>query len=966
MISRGSEWTKWDLHLHSKYSMESRTNMEVEEIFKKAVEKEVKMISITDHSNVDALDEIWDIFENGKCESGYYRDLIDFIPGIELKTDKGEHGVHIISIFPKETYIQNCPIPQKVTRSFLYDNFCAKLDLTKSKIEGNGGGNYAKGLLTSPVYFDKAVELTHELGGLVIIHGGDKHGSVEKEIPNPKGYTPEELYKALNVTKTDIVSNKINIIELPNFNKREAKNAKFYKACFNKPCIIGSDAHEKGEYENLGNKCTWIKANTTFNGLKQALIDYENRIDLKAMPNQLDRVNKNPTKFIDRVNVTWKEGYDGKKGEWFNGISIPLNTGLVSIIGNKGNGKSAIAEIISLVSDSEKWEKFSFLNSNKFLKNKLASNFEGEVIWKSSDSSEKKNLTYKPCESTIEKVQCVPQQYFEEICTDTELEKFTKEINGVIFSRLSEEEREGENTLENLILKYTNSIENTIKYCKIDLDKVNQKIVALENKLKKSYREQQMKILKECKLKMNAHEKIRPKQIQKPKLSEEKQKKYDEIISGIENKKVLLEEIKKEKLNINIKIKNLNIIKSTLRNINERFFSEKTKLGEELKEFELDIDKIMQISFRFQEIDKKIIEYENKENSLKKQLDDNALSLEYLKNEKNTILFEENENIKIYDEFLKVNEEWHNKKKIYFEEGEKVLREIQYINNEIKDDLENLTHERQEITNEIFNEKEKIVQVYNRFKKPIDNFLDANKNIQNEYSISISSGLIIKDDFEDTLFNYINKQKRNAFRDDQYVLAKTISKFEELEDSKEYLDIPNLIINKMHDYDTSISEQVKGERAIDLYNYVYGLDYITNRYELISDNKTLDKLSPGERGALLLIFYLLLDMSDIPLVIDQPEDNLDNQSVAKVLVPFIQEAKKRRQIVMVTHNPNLAVVADSDQIIHMKIDKENNNKVIVESAAIEDIKMNECVVTILEGTMDSFKKREEKYIKINN
>ena len=99
-----------------------------------------------------------------------------------------------------------------------------------------------------------------------------------------------------------------------------------------------------------------------------------------------------------------------------------------------------------------------------------------------------------------------------------------------------------------------------------------------------------------------------------------------------------------------------------------------------------------------------------------------------------------------------------------------------------------------------------------------------------------------------------------------------------------------------------------------------------------------------------------------PLVIDQPDDNLDNQSVTKVLVPFIQTAKNRRQIIFVTHNPNLAVVADSDQIIHVKIDKENDQLVEVEAGGIENDVINQAIVTILEGTMLSFKKRELKYI----
>ncbi|KOF56392.1 hypothetical protein AGR56_06185 [Clostridium sp. DMHC 10] len=123
------------------------------------------------------------------------------------------------------------------------------------------------------------------------------------------------------------------------------------------------------------------------------------------------------------------------------------------------------------------------------------------------------------------------------------------------------------------------------------------------------------------------------------------------------------------------------------------------------------------------------------------------------------------------------------------------------------------------------------------------------------------------------------------------MLEKTIDEFADIDNMDDYIKIPNLIVRKMKDYKVSINEQIKGNKILEFYNYIYGMSYVTNKYELISDFKTLDKLSPGERGALLLIFYLLLDMSDIPLIIDQPEDNLDNQSVAKILVPFIQVAK---------------------------------------------------------------------------
>jgi wobble nucleotide-excising tRNase len=101
-------------------------------------------------------------------------------------------------------------------------------------------------------------------------------------------------------------------------------------------------------------------------------------------------------------------------------------------------------------------------------------------------------------------------------------------------------------------------------------------------------------------------------------------------------------------------------------------------------------------------------------------------------------------------------------------------------------------------------------------------------------------------------------------------------------------------------------------KRVDFYSFFFSLEYLEPHYELRQNGKNLDKLSPGEKGALLLVFYLILDKSEIPLVIDQPEDNLDNYSVAKVLVPFIKTAKKHRQIIMITHNPNLAVVADAE------------------------------------------------------
>lgn len=139
--------------------------------------------------------------------------------------------------------------------------------------------------------------------------------------------------------------------------------------------------------------------------------------------------------------------------------------------------------------------------------------------------------------------------------------------------------------------------------------------------------------------------------------------------------------------------------------------------------------------------------------------------------------------------------------------------------------------------------------------------------------------------------------------------------------------------------------------------------YLDVRYALKLGGKDIAQLSSGEKGALPLVFYLLLDPEEIPIIIDQPEQNLDNESVVKLLVDCIRQARSRRQVVIVTHNPNLAVVCDADQVISCKIDKANGSKVTYECGAIEDQPINEAAVNVLEGTYPAFDNRRKKYHK---
>jgi predicted ATPase len=145
------------------------------------------------------------------------------------------------------------------------------------------------------------------------------------------------------------------------------------------------------------------------------------------------------------------------------------------------------------------------------------------------------------------------------------------------------------------------------------------------------------------------------------------------------------------------------------------------------------------------------------------------------------------------------------------------------------------------------------------------------------------------------------------------------------------------------------------------YDFLYSLEYFDARYELRLGGKDLNQLSPGEKGLLLLVFYLHLDMDNSPLIIDQPEDNLDNDSIFAVLAKCIREAKKSRQVILVTHNPNLAVGADAEQIVYVRLDKVDGYKFSYDSGAIENPNTNNHIVKVLEGSRPAFVQRRLKY-----
>ncbi|MEI8704354.1 hypothetical protein [Pseudoalteromonas sp. B62] len=123
--------------------------------------------------------------------------------------------------------------------------------------------------------------------------------------------------------------------------------------------------------------------------------------------------------------------------------------------------------------------------------------------------------------------------------------------------------------------------------------------------------------------------------------------------------------------------------------------------------------------------------------------------------------------------------------------------------------------------------------------------------------------------------------------------------------------------------------------------------------------KKLDSLSTGQQCTALL-HMLLLDNQD-PLLLDQPEDNLDNAFIAERIVTQVRDAKLTRQFIFATHNANIPVFGDAEWIGVLESTNENATLPIQNQGSIDQSNIQNLAAKILEGGEDAFNRRKEKY-----
>jgi energy-coupling factor transporter ATP-binding protein EcfA2 len=146
--------------------------------------------------------------------------------------------------------------------------------------------------------------------------------------------------------------------------------------------------------------------------------------------------------------------------------------------------------------------------------------------------------------------------------------------------------------------------------------------------------------------------------------------------------------------------------------------------------------------------------------------------------------------------------------------------------------------------------------------------------------------------------------------------------------------------------------------------WLYGTNHIKVTYGVQFEGMDIERLSPGTRGIVLLLLYLAIDRDDDrPLIIDQPEENLDPKSVFDELVERFRNARLCRQIIIVTHNANLVVNTDVDQVIVAKCGPHRPGElpeITYECGGLENPEIRRQVCEILEGGEAAFKERARR------
>ena len=835
---RGSEWRKWDLHLHTtcsydyQYKGDDADKLLVESLTK----NNVSAVCITDHF----------VINQAKIEK--LRSLapeIVFFPGVELRTDKGDTNIHVILIFDVLSNMN--------TLSEDFNVFKRQ----KGKCIDNDERIYWD--------FNDIIEFAKEHEALLTIHAGRKTNGVDDRITNSLNH---------NQAVKEEFATHIDIFEMGQVRDLEDYHKHVFPSIGVKPMIICSDNHDPRNYNP--SHTLWIKADPTFEGLKQIIYEPEERVRIQFDNPTLDREKFPFTKIVipSQTNVFIDE--DDIR---FEATELPLNNNLVSIIGGRGTGKSQLINYLAASFNRGK-------QSNKY-------NLSSDIVVSRKASITEDSIDFKVKDSPNVPFMYIAQNQIKELVEKKE--DFSRNILETI--GVTDEYR--------LSSEYSELAETTV-------NEYN-RIIKVLNADDKTSQERKDYINKEI-------------------------KRYSDFIQNItsEQNKKKLEDYKK-------KVEKLHSIKSWQENVSQllkknKDFADETnailkKWNEQLAKSGISIPLIdiqsTQVGLTnvllprlleaFNRTEKEI---ENTKNEFRDYKGDLTTLLSNVSSYQNKL----SELIKQKESFEQEEQKYH----VISSESFKIL------GNRIRKSIEDYT---ELIRNKWIEFKGENVSIDPTKKELLNDILQKDLDVE----------AVVTIDTEKMYNLLLDKLDGRSYN---------LDKLKQLIDIKTVNDFYRFVCQEASDhvFSSKIREDLR-KQILYLFYKKY-TEFISIGVSVTLNKKPITKLSYGQQGTIYLRLQIAANMFSETIIYDQPEDDLDNDFITNELIPIFKKIKLYRQVIIVSHNANLVVNADSEQVI---IAKNTDGKLSYISGSLEEPKINSEVCRILEGGKTAFEDRERKY-----
>ena len=1020
---RGSEWRQWDLHVHSPASFHwndakftekglgQSDLLLVDQMITAFNDAEPAVFALMDYWHFDG----WFALKSRLAQSGAGSLRKTVFPGIELRLAapiKGRLNAHVI--FSND-------IGDQQLRDFLSQ---LRLELIDQPLSEDGLIKYARhvgadllnrhGIKKDLVDSDDRVAL--QAGYQIAELNCDSYKSAIRNVPDGLaiGFMPFTTNDGLS--EVDQMKHYAYAVSLfkssPIFEARDDAtwNAfvgrktelnqdwfdSFQEALNHKPRlpVSGSDAHcftgtpgdnnRRGYGQFPSQRITWIKADPTWLGLCQAIKEPDKRCYIGQQPPKLLNLANSKTFYIDSVKLT-KVPHSMLTQDWFDGCSISLNPDLVAIIGNKGSGKSALADVIALLGNSQQSKFFSFLKLDRFRgkSGEPARQFRGRLDWLAGGFCEA-NLADDPTPDKVELVRYIPQGRFEALCNEHvtgNSDAFERELRAVIFSHIDADARLGALDFDQIIEAQEKNFRAKLSELRKNLGTLNRTIASIEDQLhpdiKKNLEEQlRLKIGQ-----LQELETAKPDEVTQPSQAlTAQQEKAGRRLSELTTQQNELAEKHKDLFE---QQRGNAAKKQAAKNVIERLSLFESQIAQlradvqdDLSTIGLEFENAVTINVTLSLIHAAVTQCDETAKKISVELEECAKKQQLATDQAKMVSDELNEPQRAYQAYVAALKLWQDQKALIIGSPDKSdthdglkqrLAQIESLPKLLKQHK----LDREKLTKDIYAVlAEQRIARANLFK-PLQNLIEANSLIRNQYKLQFQANLSLSPEaLAENIFSVV-KQSVGPIRGDEesHAAVKELCDRHDLGDNQGATALVNDLTSLLTEAARKTQPNEAGIRAIcrkgrhptEVYDYIFGLEYIEPKYTLLFQDSPIEQLSPGQRGALLLIFYLLVDKGRNPIILDQPEENLDNETVVSLLVPVIVEAKKNRQIIMVTHNPNLAVVCDAEQIIYAEFDRLNNATLSYTSGAIEAPIINDLVVVVLEGTMPAFSNRSGKY-----